>query len=459
MLHYIDLKYKPKNTEILVEYYLEPRKKYSFEYCAEQIAAESSIGTWTDISTMNKRIANKLKPHVYAINKKSKTIKIAYPINLFEKGNMSQILSSIAGNIFGMKMLKNLRLEDIEFSKEIVNNFKGPRYGIQGIRTIVRQKNRPLIGTIVKPKVGLTPKQHAKVAYEAWVGGLDVVKDDENLTSMNFNFFKARIKETLKMKRLAEQKTGEKKIYMPNVTAETKEMLKRAKYVKRKNGEYVMIDVLTAGFAAVQTLRNNTNLVIHAHRAMHAALTKNHKHGISMLCLAKIFRLIGVDQIHIGTAGVGKMDGTAKEICLIEDEIEDNAISANDKAYVLDQNWYSIKPTLAVASGGLSPLSIPAVMKAMGSDIVMQFGGGCHGHPKGTLKGAKAIRQALDATMKNVSLEEYAKNHVELKEAIKKWGNKKKTTKKRKTTKKKSKKSKKTIKKTSKKSKIKKKKK
>jgi ribulose-bisphosphate carboxylase large chain len=246
---------------------------------------------------------------------------------------------------------------------------------------------------------------------------------------------------------------------MPNVTAETKEMLKRAKYVKRKNGEYVMIDVLTAGFAAVQTLRNNTNLVIHAHRAMHAALTKNHKHGISMLCLAKIFRLIGVDQIHIGTAGVGKMDGTEKEICLIEDEIEDNAISANDKAYVLDQNWYSIKPTLAVASGGLSPLSIPAVMKAMGSDIVMQFGGGCHGHPKGTLKGAKAIRQALDATMKNVSLEEYAKNHVELKEAIKKWGNKKKTTKKRKTTKKKSKKSKKTTKKTSKKSKIKKKKK
>ena len=110
MLNYIDLKYVPKHTELLVEYYVEPTKGKSFEYCAEQIAAESSIGTWTTISTMNKKIANKLMPHVYDINKKNNLIKIAYPSQLFEKGNMPQILSSIAGNIFGMKILKNLEL-------------------------------------------------------------------------------------------------------------------------------------------------------------------------------------------------------------------------------------------------------------------------------------------------------------------------------------------------------------
>lgn len=424
MLNYINLKYKPKNTELLTEYYVDPAKGYTLDYCAEQIAAESSIGTWTTISTMNKRIATRLKPHVYYINKKSKIIKIAYPQALFEKGNMPQILSSIAGNIFGMKMLKNLRLEDIEFPKALIDSFKGPRYGIAGIRQLTRVKNRPLIGTIVKPKVGLNEKQHAKVAYEAWVGGLDVVKDDENLSSMAFNSFKKRITETVKMKKLAEQKTGEKKIYMPNVTAETMEMLKRADYVKKKGNEYVMIDVLTAGFAAVQTLRNHTDLVIHAHRAMHAALTKNHKHGISMLCLAKLYRLIGVDQIHIGTAGVGKMGGTKNEIVMIEDEVEDVYISQDDKELVLEQNWFRIKPTLAVASGGLSPLSIPPVVKAMGNNIVMQFGGGCHGHPQGTLKGAIALRQSLDATMKNISLEEYAKDHVELRQALKKFGKK-----------------------------------
>jgi len=433
MLNYINLKYKPKYTELLVEYRAEPSKGYTLDYCAEQIASESSIGTWTTISTMNKRIANRLKPTVYYINPKTKIIKIAYPQALFEKGNMPQILSSIAGNIFGMKMLKNLRLEDIEFPRAILNSFKGPRYGIAGIRQLMRLKKRPLIGTIVKPKVGLNEKQHAKVAYEAWVGGLDIVKDDENLSSMTFNSFRKRIAETVKMKKLAEKQTGEKKIYMPNVTAETMEMLRRADYVKRKGNEYVMIDVLTAGFAAVQTLRNHTDLVIHAHRAMHAALTKNHKHGISMLCLAKLYRLIGVDQIHIGTAGVGKMGGTKNEIVLIEEEMEDVYIPKEDKERILEQNWGNIKPTLAVASGGLSPLSLPPVMAAMGNNIVMQFGGGCHGHPQGTLKGAIAIRQALDATLKGVSLKEYAKDHIELRLAIKKWGkpSKKKTVKKK----------------------------
>ncbi len=425
MLSYINLKYKPKYTELLTEYYVEPSKGYTLDYCAEQIAGESSIGTWTTISTMNKKIATRLKPHVYYINQKTNIIKIAYPQALFEKGNMPQILSSIAGNIFGMKMLKNLRLEDIEFPRGILNSFKGPRYGISGIRQLTRVKDRPLIGTIVKPKVGLNEKQHAKVAYEAWVGGLDIVKDDENLSSMTFNSFRKRIAETVKMKKLAEKQTGEKKIYMPNVTAETMEMLRRADYVKKKGNEYVMIDVLTAGFAAVQTLRNHTNLVIHAHRAMHAVLTRDHKHGISMLCLAKIYRLIGVDQIHIGTAGVGKMGGTKNEIVLIEEEIEDVYIPQEDKERILEQRWGGIKPTLAVASGGLSPLSLPPVVKAMGNNIVMQFGGGCHGHPQGTLKGAISIRQALDATMKGISLEEYAKDHIELRQAIKKWGGKK----------------------------------
>ncbi len=432
MLNYIDLKYVPKHTELLVEYYVEPTKGKSFEYCAEQIAAESSIGTWTTISTMNKKIANKLMPHVYDINKKNNLIKIAYPSQLFEKGNMPQILSSIAGNIFGMKILKNLRLEDIHFPKSILKSFKGPRYGIQGIRQLLRVKNRPLIGTIVKPKVGLNEKQHAKVAYEAWIGGLDVVKDDENLSSLSFNKFKKRISETVKMKIKAEKETGEKKIYMPNITAETFEMLKRADYVKQKGNEYVMIDVLTSGFAAVQTLRNHTDLVIHAHRAMHAALTKNHKHGISMLCLAKIYRLLGVDQIHIGTAGVGKMDGSKQEIITIEEEVEDNYLSVNDKEKVLEQDWLHIKPTLAVASGGLCPLSVPAVVNAMGNNIVMQFGGGCHGHPQGTLKGAIAIRQALDSALQKIPLKEYAKNHVELQEAIDKWGKKVKKKKKQK---------------------------
>lgn len=421
-LKYIDLKYKPGKDELVAEYYIEPNK-ISMEKACENIACESSIGTWTTISTMNPRIAKKLKPHIYYINKKTGYAKIAYPPELFEAGSMPQIWSSIAGNIFGMKILKNLRLEDISFPKKIARAFKGPKYGIDGIRKLLRVKKRPLIGTIVKPKLGLTPKQHGDVAFKAWMGGLDVVKDDENLTSMKFNSFKDRIIYTLKMRDLAEKETGEKKIYMPNITAETDEMLRRANLVKFYNGEYIMVDILTCGWSGLQTVRDSTGQVIHAHRAMHAALTKNKKHGISMLAVAKCARLVGVDQLHVGTAHVGKMEGDALEVEEIKDEIEDRFfVEEKDKRHILEQGWHGIKPVLAVASGGLHPGSIPKVLERMGKNIVMQFGGGCHGHPGGTLQGARAIKQALHASLHGISLKKYSEAHEELRKALQKWG-------------------------------------
>ena len=425
MIDYINLKYKPGRDDLIAQYYMEPGLGLSFEKAASNVALESSIGTWTTIATMNPKIARALKPSVFSIDKRNKIIKIAYPYQLFEAGNMPEILSSIAGNVFGMKAVNNLRLMDIDFPKKIIDSFDGPLFGIQGIRRLTKIKDRPLIGTIVKPKVGLNEKQHAGVAYEAWTGGLDVVKDDENLSSMTFNKFNKRMHETFKLRDRAEKETGEKKIYMPNITAETAEMLKRADIVDSFGGEYIMVDILTVGWAGVQTVRNyNKKLkkVIHAHRAMHAALTRNPKHGISMLTIAKIARLIGVDQLHIGTAAVGKMHGSRAEELAIEEEIEHREIYPKKGEHILEQKWYNIKPVLAVASGGLSPLSTADVVQVMGRNIVMQYGGGCHGHPDGTYAGAKAIRQSLDAALKGISIKEYAKTHKELARAVQKWG-------------------------------------
>lgn len=420
MLEYIDLRYKPGNNDLVCEYFVEPNR-ISIEKAAENIAGESSIGTWTDISTMNPKIAEKLKPTVYSIDKKSGEIKIAYPSELFEAGNMPQILSSIAGNIYGMKLINNLRLQDITFPKKLVKSFPGPEIGIKGIRSLLGVKKRPLCGTIVKPKVGLNAKQHAKVAYDAWVGGLDVVKDDENLSSMTFNKFEDRIIATLEARDKAESETGDKKVYMPNVSAEVDTMIERANFVKDHGGRYYMVDILTVGWSALQTLRNqNFGLVMHAHRAGHAAVTRNHKHGISMLTIAKIARLIGVDQLHVGTA-VGKMEGSAAEVSEIENEVEGDVIVPKKKMHVLEQDWYGMKPVLAVSSGGLHPGHVEPLLKIMGNNIVCQFGGGCHGHPEGTTAGAKAIRQAIDASMKGIPARKYAKDHHELKLAFDKW--------------------------------------
>ncbi len=415
-MNYINLKYKPTKNDLVVEYYLE--SKIPFLEACNQVAAESSIGTWTQVTTMKKNIL-RLKPNVFSINKKTGEIKIAYPIELFEKGNMPEILSSIAGNIFGMKSIKNLRLQDLSFPRSLIKSFKGPEFGINGIRKLLKIKNRPLLGTIIKPKLGLNSKQHAKVAYESWLGGCDITKDDENLSNQNFNQFKSRVIETLKLKEKAEKETGEKKAYLVNITAETNEMIKRAEFVKKHGGNFLMLDIITLGWSALQTIRNQEfKLPLHAHRAGHAILTRNPKHGISMLAIAKIARLIGVDTLHIGTA-VGKMESSAKEVKDIEEEIENNLIKENKKEHILEQKWYDKKEVFAVCSGGLRISLIPKLINLLGYNIICQLGGGIHGNKLGTRLGAVAARQSIEATMQGVPLKEYAKNHTTLKETLK----------------------------------------
>ncbi|MCW4055855.1 MAG: RuBisCO large subunit C-terminal-like domain-containing protein, partial [Candidatus Bathyarchaeota archaeon] len=150
----------------------------------------------------------------------------------------------------------------------------------------------------------------------------------------------------------------------------------------------------------------NFNLIIHAHRAGHAAFTKNPKHGISMRVIAKISRAIGVDQLHVGTA-VGKMSETRAEVL--------------ENCAALRSKMGDLKPVLPVASGGLYPGLVPALFAIFGKDFVIQAGGGIHGHRDGTVAGAKAMRDAVDARLQGISLETYAEAHEELRVALEIW--------------------------------------
>jgi ribulose-bisphosphate carboxylase large chain len=400
---FVDLNYKTKETDLICTFTVEP-DGISLKEAAGGVAAESSVGTWTELTTI-KPYVEELAAHVFSIE--GNTIKIAYPIELFEDCNMPNILSSVAGNVFGLKALKNLRLLDIQFPKDLLDGFYGPAYGVKGIRKLLKVGKRPLVGTIIKPKLGLKTVDHAKVAYEAWYGGCDVVKDDENLSSQMFNPFEARLTKTLESRDRAERETGERKVYMINVTGETDTMIERAQAVEDQGGEYVMVDILTCGWSALQTLRNQEfKLVIHAHRAGHAAFTKNPVHGIAMKPIATVARVIGVDQLHVGTV-VGKMSETKAEV------IENIQACTSDMG--------EINTVLPVASGGLHPRLVPALLETFGNDVVLQAGGGIHGNPLGTVSGARAMRQAVDATLEGKTLEEYAKTHKELQAALDTW--------------------------------------
>jgi ribulose-bisphosphate carboxylase large chain len=380
----------------------------AFDRTAGGVAAESSVGTWTDIGLEEKAIWERLHAKVIEMDEQTGSIRVAYPLDLFEAGNITQLLSSIAGNVFGLKEITRLRIEDIEFPERYVTSFPGPALGIDGIRNLTGIKDRPLLGSIIKPKLGLTSVQHTQAAMIVWDNGLDLVKDDENLTNMTFDNLYTRVDEvTRRMKEKGYLEIGSAKIHAFNISAPYEEMMKRANYVRDSGANCLMMDILTVGFSGVCGIRNrNYGLMIHGHRAMHAAFTRSREFGISMLVIAKLARLAGVDSLHTGTV-VGKMEGGQEEVVAINN--------------FLRSEWYGLKTVLPTASGGLSPLLIPDLINILGKDILMTFGGGIHGHPDGSAAGARAIMQATEATLAGKSLEETTLTHPELKRALEKW--------------------------------------
>lgn len=420
---FIDLDYKPSKSDLVVLFYFEPGEGVTTEGVIGRLASESSIGTWTTLETLDQRIYDmRARGFWYTDN----LVKISYPLELWEPDNIPQLLSGIAGNIYGMKAVKNLRLIDAELPLDFVNKNKGPNIGTNAFTEIFKKKEGPITATVPKPKIGMTVNQHIQVSKDGWSGGLDVIKDDENLTNQAFNRFQERVEGMAKVRDKVEQETGDTKDAFINVTAETHEMERRVKLLHDNGFRYFMVDVVTTGFAGVQTMRNvasDYNMAIHAHRAMHAAFTKHTTHGMSMYFLAKLMRLIGVDNLHIGTV-VGKLDSPKSDVLAMKDLLLNESVEEGHHGMqYLNQQWGGLKPVIPVASGGLHPGTVHEVMDVYNTtNMALQLGGGIHGHPGGTYAGAKATIQAIEAWKDGISVEEKAKSSPELKQALEKWG-------------------------------------
>jgi len=423
---YIDFEYQPdKNNDFIALIWL--RGDAPIEKLAEHVAAESSVGTWTDVKTMNKYVWEHYRARVFKIIKSSAYsgfVYIAYPLEHFDKENLLQFCASVMGNWFGMKVLREGKLLDIYFPKKYQKLFKGPINGLKGVRKYLGTKKRPHVGTIIKPKVGLAPKEFARVAYEAYCGGVDLVKDDENLVNQDFCKFEERFYEVYKALDKAEKETGEKKMYLINITDSYSKMLERIDFLREHGYKMVMLDVVVIGYSAlldiIEILRKY-GFIVHAHRAGHAGIDRG-PFGINFYVFEKLYRLIGVDQLHVGT-GVGKMEGEALFVNTSSRILRESKIEEDITLLTLGQDWSDhIKSVFPVASGGLHPGLVECVVKLHTNDVVIQAGGGIHGHPRGTYYGAKALREAIDAVELNIPLPEYAKTHRALREALEKWG-------------------------------------
>ena len=417
-------------NEVIVTFRLTPAEGFTLDDAAGAVAAESSVGTWTTLyQWYDQDRINRLKGKAYEykdLGDGSYLVRVAYPLELFEEGNMPAFLASVAGNIFGMKRVKGLRVEDIYLPLDFLRHFKGPSKGIQGIRSVMRIEKRPIIGTVPKPKVGYSPGEVERLSYELLVGGMDYVKDDENIASPSFCKFEERARAIMKSIERAEKETGERKAWFANITADIREMERRLKLVADYGNPYVMVDVVITGWSALTYIRDlaeDYGLAIHGHRAMHAAFTRNNYHGMSMFTLAKLYRIIGIDQLHVGTPEVGKLEAKTVDVIRNARVLREEVYTPDpEDLFHLQQPFGNMKPSFPVSSGGLHPGTVPEVIRRMGADIVIQVGGGVVGHPDGPRAGAAAARQSVEATMGGIDLLEYAKTHRELARALEKWG-------------------------------------
>ena len=382
------------------------------EKAAEAIAAEQSTGTWTGISTLNDEVFTKYAAKVTAID--GDMVTIAFPEEDFSirVGAVPQILSVISGNLYGLSALKGVRLEDVEFPKGILKQYKGPKFGDAGLREILHRPEKPLVGTIVKPKIGLSPKDTAKYIYEAGSGGLTNGKDDETLVDQAFCPIEDRTKAVAEaLDKLKEE--GHHMVHAINISTNGQDVRELAEDVQKWGASQLMIDVLTCGYGAIQAVAEDPKIKvpIHVHRTMHAAMTKDPTNGISMRVIAKLVRMCGGDALHIGTLGVGKMEGA-----ITEGKQNQLACQSDDVPY---------KKVMPVCSGGMYPGIVPAVIKAAGTNnLQIQAGGGVAGHPEGVRAGAMAMCQAVDSAFEGVDIEKYAETHHELRLALDRWGTK-----------------------------------
>ena len=456
---YVNLELEdPKNGEyLLAVFHLLPSKGLNILQAAAEVAAESSTGTTFKVKTETP-FARELNALVYRLDLKKNLVWIAYPWRLFDRpGNVQNILTFIAGNIFGMKQIRALKLLDVWFPPAMLDQYDGPSFTIDDMRKYLDVFDRPILGTIIKPKMGLTAAEYAEVCYDFWVGGGDFVKNDEPQANQDFCPYEKMVRYVRKAMEKAEKETGQKKVHSFNVSSpDFDTMIKRCEIIRNEGfekGSYCfLIDGITAGWMAVQTLRRHyPDVFIHFHRAGHGAFTRpENPIGYSVLVLAKFARLAGASGIHTGTAGIGKMKGKPKEDIVAAHSIQyfsatghffeqhwgkipkrdEDAIKLvqEDLAHHMilkEDEWRGIKKCCPIISGGLNPTLLRPFIDVMGNvDFITTMGAGVHAHPQGTKAGAKALVQACEAYMKGISIKEYAKTHKELAEAIKFFGKK-----------------------------------
>jgi ribulose-bisphosphate carboxylase large chain len=414
---------------VLCAYIMKPKAGYGYLETAAHFAAESSTGTNVEVVTTDD-FTKSIDALVYEIDEAKELTKIAYPIELFDRNiidgraMIASFLTLTIGNNQGMGDVEYGKLYDFYMPPALLKLFDGPSTTIMDLWRVL---GRPvvdggfIVGTIIKPKLGLRPKPFANACYDFWLGG-DFIKNDEPQGNQVFAPFKETVLAVRDAMVEAQAKTGQAKLFSFNITADDyREMIARGEFILESFGENAdhvafLVDGYVAGPAAVTTARRQfPKQYLHYHRAGHGAVTSpNSKRGYTAFVLSKMARLQGASGIHTGTMGYGKMEGDPEDRNIARMITQDSA-----EGPYYRQEWLGMSPTTPIISGGMNALRMPGFFANLGhSNLIMTAGGGAFGHIDGGAAGALSLRQAEQCWRAKADPIEFARDHREFARAF-----------------------------------------
>ncbi len=415
---------KQVNDRIYASYWLEtgddPMR------AAEIIAGEQSSGTFLKLSTETPALKERSGARIESLqildtskqpslpgSKQSNTytrclLTLSWPLSNLGPC-LPSLMSTIAGNLFELAQVSGLRLLDLQLPEAFSKTYPGPAFGMTGTRRLSGKQSGPLIGTIIKPSVGLNATETAEQVQMLVDGGIDFIKDDELQADGTYCPFEERVEKVMRVVNQAADKTGKKAMVAFNITGDLDQMRRRHDWVLAHQGTCVMLCLNSVGLVGVSAFRKHSALPIHAHRAGWGYLNRSPVLGWDFSAWQKIWRLSGVDHLHV--------NGLRNKFS----ESDESVIAA---ARSVGEPLFEHAPMLAVPvfSSAQTGLQAQDTFNAVGhSDLIVTAGGGIFGHPDGVSAGVSALRQAWDAAESGVELQTYAQSHQELKRALTFW--------------------------------------
>ena len=321
--------------------------------------------------------------------------------------NLPNLMATVAGNLFELNQFSGLRLLDIQLPHSYSIKYHGPQFGIDGTRRLTNVYSRPIIGTIIKPSVGLTPQQTAEQTKTLVDAGLDFLKDDELLGDAPHSPFTKRVDAVMNVINEAAERTSKKAMFAFNISGDIDDMLRRHDYVREKGGTCVMVSLNWIGISALTKLREHSSLPIHGHRNGWGLMMRSPHIGIDFSAFQKIWRLAGADHLHT--------NGLRNKFCE-----SDNSVIESIKACQKKEFGHCVMPVLS--SGQWAGQAVDTFKAIGNTDLMYVCGGGIVAHPSGIAAGVRSVTQGWEAAINGTSLAKYAEQHDELRTALEFFG-------------------------------------